>query len=96
MTEGAIEAIGAADSLPATPETGLSDAEAAERRRQGLGNVAPPATTRTYVEIIRENVFQFVNNVLFLLGVALAVALIGPRSRWRPMERRGTHCEESP
>jgi cation-transporting ATPase E len=59
--------------LPPTPPTGLTDAEAAERRRRGLGNVAPPATTRTYWEIIRENVFTFVNNVLFLLGIALVI-----------------------
>jgi cation-transporting P-type ATPase E len=59
--------------VPPTPPTGLTDAEAAARRAQGLANTAPPPTTRTYVEIIRENVFTFVNNVLFLLGLALVV-----------------------
>ena len=33
---------------PATPDTGLTDAEAAERREQGLGNSAPPATPGGY------------------------------------------------
>lgn len=59
--------------LPSTPPTGLTDTEAAERRARGLGNVAPPPTTRTYVEIVRENVFTFVNNVLFVLGATLVL-----------------------
>lgn len=60
-------------NLPPTPPTGLTDTEAAERRARGLGNVAPPPTTRTYVEIVRENVFTFVNNVLFVLGATLVL-----------------------
>ena len=36
--------------LPTTPLGGLTEDEAAERRAQGLGNTAPPATTRTYVQ----------------------------------------------
>ncbi len=60
-------------SLAPTASTGLTDAEAAERRKQGLGNTAPPATTRSYGAIVRENVFTFVNNVLFLLGFALVI-----------------------
>ncbi len=61
------------DTLSPTPPTGLTDAEAAERRKQGLGNSAPPATTRTYSAIVRENVFTFINNVLYLLGIALII-----------------------
>ena len=59
--------------LSSTPATGLTDAEAERRRAAGLGNAAPPPTTRTYAAILRENVFTFVNNVLFLLGLALAL-----------------------
>jgi cation-transporting ATPase E len=59
--------------LPETPATGLTDAEAAERRSRGLGNSPPPPTTRTYTAIVRENVFTFVNNVLFILGFALVL-----------------------
>ena len=59
--------------LPATLPTGLSEEDAADRRARGLGNVAPPATTRTYAAIVRENVFTFVNNVLFLMGFALVL-----------------------
>ena len=62
-----------APALPPTPATGLSDAEAATRRAAGLGNPAPPPTTRTYARIVRENVFTFINNVLFALGIALVV-----------------------
>ncbi|CAN5704424.1 HAD-IC family P-type ATPase [soil metagenome] len=63
----------AIDALPATPAIGLTDAEARRRREQGLANAAPPPTSRTYVEIVTENVFTFVNNVLFLLGLALVL-----------------------
>jgi cation-transporting ATPase E len=56
---------------PPTPATGLTDAEAAERRARGLGNPPPPPSTRSYARIVRENVFTFINDVLFLLGLAL-------------------------
>ena len=65
--------------LAPTPATGLDDAEVARRRAAGLGNTPPPPTTRTYVQIVRENVFTFVNNILFALGIALV--LVG-----RPMD----------
>ncbi|MCS7002840.1 MAG: hypothetical protein NZ518_08330, partial [Dehalococcoidia bacterium] len=57
----------------ATPIRGLTSAEVLERRRQGLGNNARIATSRTYTEIIRENVFTFINNVLCVLGVFLGL-----------------------
>src|SRR5947209_379917 len=50
---------------------GLSSAEVSERRARGEGNSAPPPTGRTYATILRENVFTFINNVLFLLCIAL-------------------------
>ena len=50
---------------------GLSTAQVAELRASGKGNTLPPPTSRTYAQIIRENVFTFINNVLFLLGIAL-------------------------
>ena len=65
--------------LAPTPPMGLDDAEVARRRAAGLGNTPPPPTTRTYAQIVRENVFTFVNNILFALGVALV--LVG-----RPMD----------
>jgi cation-transporting ATPase E len=50
---------------------GLTDAEADARRQAGRGNTTSPPTGRTYGAIVRENVFTFVNDVLFLLGLAL-------------------------
>ena len=73
MTEEILVLEGTDPSLPATPDTGLTEDEAKARRARGLGNTAPPGTTRTYVEIVRENVFQFVNNVLFILAAALVI-----------------------
>ena len=52
---------------------GLTDSEVQARRAQGLGNVLPAPTGRTYLEILRENVFTFINNVLFGLGFALVL-----------------------
>ncbi|MEA2674719.1 MAG: cation-transporting P-type ATPase [Chloroflexota bacterium] len=59
-----------ADLAP-TPTGGLSDAEVDRRRAAGLANTLPPPTSRTYVQIVRENVFTFVNDILIALAVAL-------------------------
>jgi cation-transporting ATPase E len=56
---------------PTDADRGLSAAEVEARRAAGLRNTPPPPTTRTYAQIVRENVFTFINNVLFLLGLAL-------------------------
>lgn len=53
--------------------TGLTMAQVAERRARGEGNTPPPRTTRSYGQIFRENVFTFVNYVLFFLGIALVL-----------------------
>ena len=71
IDEPVIAGIPGHPELGPTPATGLDDAEVARRRAAGLGNTPPPPTTRTYAQIIRENVFTFVNNILFALGVAL-------------------------
>ncbi|MFN8482203.1 MAG: HAD-IC family P-type ATPase [Anaerolineae bacterium] len=63
------------DLSRATPLTGLSDSDAQARRAQGLGNSSPPPTSRTYGEILRENVFTLINISLFTL--ALGLALLG-------------------
>jgi cation-transporting P-type ATPase E len=51
--------------------TGLSEAEVLARRARGLGNLVTIPSSRTYLQIFKENVFTFVNNVLFGLGVVL-------------------------
>jgi len=55
------------------PVRGLSEREAATRRAAGQGNTAPPPTGRTYLQIVRENVVTFMNNILFVLGFALVL-----------------------
>jgi cation-transporting ATPase E len=52
---------------------GLSPNEVLKRRAEGLGNNVPLQTTRSYFQILRENVFTFINNVLFALGIALVL-----------------------
>jgi magnesium-transporting ATPase (P-type) len=52
---------------------GLSESEAKVRRASGQGNVAPLRTSRSTLQILRENVFTPVNTILFVLGLALIV-----------------------
>ncbi|HEV2124541.1 MAG TPA: HAD-IC family P-type ATPase [Chloroflexota bacterium] len=52
-------------------QQGLSESEVHARRARGEGNDAPLVTGRSYSEILRENVFTFVNALLFGLGFAL-------------------------
>lgn len=52
---------------------GLSEPEVSERRAKGLGNSTLPPTGRTYTQIVRENVFTFINIVIFVLAVALVL-----------------------
>ncbi len=58
---------------PSTPSGGLSEAEAAARRAAGQGNVAPLRVGRTYAQIVRDNVFNLINLILFALGITLIV-----------------------
>ena len=50
---------------------GLSSAEARARLRRGEGNRAVSASSRTYGRILRTNVFNFYNTLLFTIGAAL-------------------------
>ena len=52
---------------------GLTADEVAERRVQGLGSMPPPATSRSYIQLIRENVLTTVNMILFSVGFALVL-----------------------
>jgi cation-transporting ATPase E len=52
---------------------GLSESEVLERRSSGKGNVAPLKTSRSYLQIIRANVFTTVNTILFVLGITLII-----------------------
>jgi cation-transporting ATPase E len=50
---------------------GLSQREAEARHRRGEGNVAVSRSSRSYVRILRTNVFSFFNIILFVIGAAL-------------------------
>jgi len=52
---------------------GLTEAEVTRRRAAGQGNDAPVATGRTYRQIVRDNVFNFINNLFYFLGILLLV-----------------------
>lgn len=54
---------------------GLSEAEAVRRRQNGQGNNVRLETSRSYLQILRENVFTFINTVLF--GVGLVLVALG-------------------
>ncbi|MDS3860357.1 HAD-IC family P-type ATPase [Thermosynechococcaceae cyanobacterium BACA0444] len=54
-----------------TTLTGLSAAEVEDRRRLGLDNQQPPATSRTYKEICKDNLFTFINGVFFFISIVL-------------------------
>src|SRR5450759_4373469 len=54
---------------------GLSTHEVEERRANGFGCVPPPVTGRSYLRILRENVLNAINVILF--SIALALVLLG-------------------
>ncbi len=55
--------------------SGLSEAEAAARRARGQGNEFALQTSRSYGQILRDNLLTFFNIVLF--GVSLILLLLG-------------------
>ncbi|MBW7886331.1 MAG: HAD-IC family P-type ATPase, partial [Caldilineaceae bacterium] len=65
-------------AFSARPLRGLTEREATERRARGLGNDAKVGTGRTYLQILRENVFTFFNIVLFSLA-SILLLLGSPR-----------------
>lgn len=52
---------------------GLSEREVVERRQRGLGNGVQFRTTRSYMQILRQNAFTFINVVLFAISLVLVV-----------------------
>lgn len=57
----------------ATNIQGLTASEVTQRRASGLGNDVKIQSSRSYLQILRENVFTFINNILFVLGIALVL-----------------------
>ena len=66
-------ALSEADRGRRPPAPGLSEDEAGRRRQAGQGNDVDVRTGRTYARIVHENVFNFINNLFFTLGVILVV-----------------------
>jgi cation-transporting ATPase E len=50
---------------------GLTEQEASARRRKGQGNNVNIQTGRSYADIVRQNVFNFINNILFVIGAVM-------------------------
>ena len=50
---------------------GLSQQEVERRRKDGQGNVSASVSSRSYLHIVRKNVFTFVNMVLLIIGALL-------------------------
>ena len=69
---------------PPAPETevpslsGLTEAEVVARRKQGLGNNIKLETSRSYADIVRYNVFNLINVILFSIGaIMIAIGRVG-------------------
>ncbi|MEO8285172.1 MAG: HAD-IC family P-type ATPase [Chloroflexota bacterium] len=65
------ESVGTLPAAATTSTTGLTAAEVERRRKEGQGNAYHPATSRTYVQILRYHAFSFINTILFVLGITL-------------------------
>ena len=66
--------IGAGHGAGAPPDSsiqGLTEREAQARHTRGEGNDTGGASSRSYWDIARANLFTFFNNILFVIGVAL-------------------------
>ena len=63
--------VGNNPTLASNEALGLTQQEVAERVARGEVNKAPGGTDRSYLEIIRQNVFTFINIMLFAIGVVL-------------------------
>ncbi|NMN00399.1 E1-E2 ATPase [Bifidobacterium sp. DSM 109958] len=62
-----------AAAFPEVPETGLTDAQAAERAAQGQANRVRTRSSRSVAEIVRANVFTLFNGIIFAAMVMVLV-----------------------
>ncbi|MBI1277312.1 MAG: HAD-IC family P-type ATPase [Anaerolineaceae bacterium] len=62
-----------ASPISSSQINGLSETEVVARRERGQGNNVQFQSSRTYADIIRANVFTFINLVLFGIGAVLVV-----------------------
>lgn len=59
------------ESHSPSPLTGLTEHEVEIRRRNGQGNNVALQTSRSYWQILTQNLFTFLNNVLLVIGAVL-------------------------
>lgn len=64
---------GTVEPAAAVSPDGLTEVEVVARRAQGQGNTFRLGTSRTYVQILRQHAFSFINTILFTIGIALVV-----------------------
>ncbi len=57
---------------PASPQ-GLSQEEVVQRITRGEVNKLPGGTGKSYFDIVRQNVFTFINTILFSIGIVLVI-----------------------
>jgi cation-transporting P-type ATPase E len=63
-----------ADDVQLAPDLqGLTEEEVRRRRESGQGNNVRIDTSRTYGEILRQNLFTFINTILFLIGLVMVL-----------------------
>ena len=92
MTQGADkpgEAQAAVEEWPGgrrPPSEGLTEDEAGRRRQAGQGNDVDISTGRPTAQIVRDNVFNFINILFFALGIMLIA--LGRYARRRRRRRR--------
>lgn len=60
-------------SPPDLVKTGLTQTEVEAHRARGEVNTAAAGTGRSYLEIVRQNVFTFINTILFAIGIGLVI-----------------------
>ena len=61
------------NGLPGAGVTGLTNAEVLTRRQRGEGNDIRLTTSRTYTDILKTNVFNPVNVVLYAIGAGMVL-----------------------
>ena len=59
--------------LTPTQYAGLTEGEVQQRRQQGLSNNVKATSSRSYLEIVRSNVFNAINIILFSIGAVMIV-----------------------
>ncbi len=59
------------DAIEVSALTGLSEADVQERRRRGESHFEPTRSSRTYLEIVRDNLLTFINVTLVTIGAVL-------------------------